>query len=75
MKTSENNIGINIRTIIDSQISLALSDGVNLEYYIDRNKVIDEMINIFEGLQPGDWLTTDNGTTFDLSFIPTKKVC
>jgi len=75
MKTSENNIGINIRTIIDSQISLALSDGVNLEYYIDRNKVIDKMMKIFEDMDINDWLTTDNGTTFDLTFIPTKKVC
>ena len=71
----KNNIGIRIRTIIDSQISLALSEGMNLDHYTERNKVIDKMMKIFEDMDINDWLTTDNGTTFDLTFIPTKKVC
>ena len=69
----KNNIGIRIRTIIDTQISLALSEGINLDFYYDRNKVIDRMIIIFESLDINDWLTTDNGTTFDLTFKPSKK--
>ena len=70
------NIGINIRTIIDSQISLALHSGeYDIKLYDDRQKIIDKMMKIFEDMDINDWLTTDNGTTFDLSFIPTKKVC
>jgi len=70
------NIGINIRTIIDSQISLALHSGeYDIKLYDDRQKIIDEMMKIFESLDYNDWLTTDRGITFELTFKPTKKIC
>jgi hypothetical protein len=61
--------GANLRTLIDTHISLFKGD---LSNYHDRNKMIDE---IQERLMSDEFtaICLDNGTTYTKSFTPASK--
>lgn len=71
-KHSKEFYGANLRTLIDTEISKALHNGINLKVYNYRQCVIDE---IEKRLQSDEFtaICTDNGTTFEKTFDPKKN--
>ena len=61
----DNKIGINLRSLLDGL--LALHCNTDLNDYKKRNQLITL---ISERLKENDWITFDNGTTFEKTFEP-----
>ena len=67
MNMQENTkIGVNFRSLLCSEISLALRN-LNLENYEERNDFISKLE---ERIKDTDWLSLSNGTTFIKTFKP-----
>lgn len=65
----ENNIGINLRSLLDGE--LAMFKG-NFSNYHERNKFIDEIERRLMEQGLSEWISLSNGTTFTKTFIPSK---
>jgi hypothetical protein len=63
MKHTDNQIGINFRSLLDGE--LAMFKG-NLNNYKERN---DFITRLETRLIQNDWITLSAGTTFERSFI------
>lgn len=61
--------GANLRTLIDTHISLAIIAGKDLSSYRERNEMIDEIEKRLES-DEFNAVCTSNGTTFELKFKP-----
>jgi hypothetical protein len=72
MKKDKEFHGANLRTLICTGISQAISDGLDMQNYKHRNWVIDK---IEERLQSDEFtaVCTSNGTTFEKTFTPKKN--
>ncbi len=70
IKEEAGKLGITFRSLLDGEIAMALRK-VDLSNYYERNKLIDE---IEKRLMQSDWISMSNGTTFEKTFVPTKKV-
>ena len=64
--------GKRIRTIIDVNLQTH-SKTLDFTLYNDRQKFIDDIMTVFHRQDIGDWLETDTGQTYELTFKPTKK--
>jgi hypothetical protein len=60
LQQSENQIGINFRSLLDGELSQFITD------YNQRNEFITRLET---RLIQNDWITLSAGTTFDRSFI------
>ena len=66
-KEKKTGFGINLRSLLDG---LLATNNLNLKNYSDRNTLIDIIDN---RLSENDWITFTNGTTFEKTFVPSKK--
>jgi hypothetical protein len=66
---TDSKIGINLRALLDAEISMALRD-VDLSSYRERNLFIDR---IEARISDYDWISMSDGTTFEKTFTPSKK--
>lgn len=65
----QNKLGINLRALLDAQISMALRH-LDLSNYEQRNNFIDY---IEERIMECDWISMSNGTTYEKTFTPKSK--
>ena len=64
--------GQRIRTIIDLNLQ-AHAPNLDLTLYEDRQILINDIMTVFHRQSIGDWLETDTGQTYELTFKPYKK--
>jgi hypothetical protein len=60
-------LGINLRTLLDTSISIALR-SMDLSNYEQRNKFIDMIEKRI--IEDADWISMSNGTTYEKTFTP-----
>lgn len=63
----DDKIGINLRSLLDGELNMAIDNGIDFTDYKQRNEFISK---IEDRLQENDWISLSNGTTFDKSFNP-----
>jgi len=66
---NDDKMGINLRALLDGELAMAIRN-IDLSNYKERNSFIDK---IESRLMESDWISLSDGTTFQLSFTPTKK--
>ena len=63
-------IGINLRSLLDGELAIAMRSA-DFNNYEERNNFISK---IEKRLEENDWISMSNGTTFEKSFTPGKKI-
>jgi hypothetical protein len=69
MNTADTKLGMNLRALLESEIALKLKDA-DISSYDVRSKFVDY---IESRLMECDWVSMSNGTTFEKTFVPTRK--
>lgn len=63
----QNKMGMNLRTLLDTSISIGLRT-MDLSNYEERNKFIDLIEKRI--IEDADWISMSNGTTYEKTFTP-----